>query len=162
MQSESDLDRHEADDSSREQQEGLTPLRREDTEIEKVRAESSEALAQKQTAMNMSILINAEPITHDYADVEQNQKQNAKAQNFKRTFVDQSNFSYFSTVMDEDLAHKKLRRIRQTRKHSAEHSKRKLMLQNGEVIEENSDDIDNGTESIASAELSDMGSPKAR
>jgi len=52
----------------------------------------------------MSIMINAEPITHDYADVDQPQKQSTKAKNFKRTFVDQSNFSYFNTIRDEDMA----------------------------------------------------------
>ena len=64
----------------------------------------------------MSIMINAEPITHEYADVDQQQqKQNAKAKNFKRTFVDQSNFSYFNTIMDEDLAQKKMLKRNQTR-----------------------------------------------
>lgn len=52
----------------------------------------------------MSILINTEPITHDYADVDHPQKQSTKAKDFKRTFVDQSNFSYFNTIMDEDMA----------------------------------------------------------
>ena len=72
----------------------------------------------------MSILINAEPMTHDYADVDPPQKQGTKAKNFKRTFVDQSNFSYFNTVMDEDMAQKKLLRRRQSHRHDAEPQKR--------------------------------------
>ena len=64
-------------------------------------------VAQKNANMCQSIFIQDEPITHEYADVEQ-PKQSAKAKNYKRTFVDQSNFSYFNTPMDEDLAQKKL------------------------------------------------------
>lgn len=49
-------------------------LRREDTEIEKVPAENTEAATQYQGTMKMSIQINSEPMTHEYADVEHPQK----------------------------------------------------------------------------------------
>ena len=78
-------------------------------------AQHSEAPVNMQRTMKMSIPINMEPMTHDYADVDQQQKQNTKAKNFKRTFVDQSNFSYFNTIMDEDLAQKKMLKRNQTR-----------------------------------------------
>lgn len=62
----------------------------------------------KNIKLAASILIHDEPITHEYADVEQpNMKQSAKVKNYKRTFVDQSNFSYFKSMQDEDLAQKK-------------------------------------------------------
>lgn len=64
-------------------------------------------IPKKNMKMCSSIFIQDEPITHEYADVEQ-PKQSTKAKNYKRTFVDQSNFSYFNTLQDEDLAQKKL------------------------------------------------------
>lgn len=74
-----------------------------------------------------------------------------KAKNFKRTFVDQSNFSYFNTIMDEDLAQKKLQKRMHTRRpDDSQPEKRKLTLQNGDIIEEDSDETDNITESMAS------------
>jgi hypothetical protein len=92
--------------------------REDDTMVAKVAAPSGDTVsvdqnsempgvAKKNANMCQSIFIQDEPITHEYADVEQ-PKQSAKAKNYKRTFVDQSNFSYFNTLMDEDLAQKKL------------------------------------------------------
>jgi hypothetical protein len=98
----------------------------------------------------MSIAINQEPITHDYADVEP-PKQNAKAKNFTRTFVDQSSFSYFNTALDEDLAHKKLLKRRQTRaQQDPDHLRKQLVLQNGDVIAEDSDELEDISETMAS------------
>ena len=158
------LTRHDVDDFANDladEHDLSQKLRREDTEIEKVPVEGSEAPTQEQRTMNMSILINTEPMTHDYADVDQPQKQ-SKAKNFKRTFVDQSNFSYFNTVMDEDMAQKKLHKRRQTHRHEAELQKRQLVLQNGDVIEEDPDDEDDITESLASEVAGPESSPLMR
>lgn len=98
-------------------------------------------------------MINSEPITHEYDDVEKdNLKQNAKIKNFKRTFVDQSNFSYFNTILDEDLAQKKMLKRNKTRQRDLEQNKYKLILQNGDVIEENSDELDNMSDDGATFE----------
>lgn len=120
LQSDSELARQDLNNSLKDQLEGRPlDLRREDTEIEKMPADhmpvaqQSEGPGQTQRTMKMSIMINQEPMTHDYADVDQHQKQNPKAKNFKRTFVDQSNFSYFNTIMDEDLAQRKLLKRKQ-------------------------------------------------
>lgn len=51
-------------------------------------SEFNEQNQQKNLKMAASIVLQNDPITHDYADVEPIKPKNLKTKNFKRTFID--------------------------------------------------------------------------
>lgn len=70
-----------------------------------------------------SIFINNEPIRDEYQDVEQPMEL-PKAQNIKRTFIDQSGFSYFNTMLDEDKA---LRQLKRDKRQGSDNENNKIL-----------------------------------